>query len=200
MQLNKIQSETINRLRVVFILLILMYHMGAEFNYPSLSYIKILNVGYKYGNILGNSFFFMISGFLTTMIYRERIQKNKLDLLKFMGKRIKKIYPVYFIGNLFSLAVFLFRDGWKVVNIKELILSFTMTSTGWVNDSSPYNAVGWFVCVLLVCYVLFYILCKCEKSTDLYFFGLFFIIITGYGLFDKPIEIPFLYWRNGLGF
>ena len=75
--LNHIQS-----LRGISVLLVFFYHLK----------LKYFNYGY-----LGVDIFFVISGFvITLMIYQEIEKTNKFNFYNFYKKRFKRIYPVLF--------------------------------------------------------------------------------------------------------
>jgi len=79
----------IDGLRALAIIAVLCVHAGVP--------------GFSLG-WLGVDLFFVLSGFLiTTLLLTEKIKKGKVNLLKFMGRRILRLFPAYYLYILFIL-------------------------------------------------------------------------------------------------
>lgn len=56
---------------------------------------------------LGVNFFFVLSGFLITyLLLWERKEKGKIEILKFLGRRTLRIWPLYFLIVIFGFFIF----------------------------------------------------------------------------------------------
>lgn len=84
----------IDGLRALAIIAVLCVHAGVP--------------GFSLG-WLGVDLFFVLSGFLiTTLLLTEKIKKGKVNLLKFMGRRILRLFPAYYLYILFiTIAIYL---------------------------------------------------------------------------------------------
>ena len=193
---KKEEFKSLNSLRFFFIVIVVISHVGTFFAYPYSFFDPI----YKFGGYLCNYFFFMLSGFLSAYSYHLK-KDNKTSFAEFMWKKIKKYYPLYIITNLFIIVhCYLFINVRDFLRVKELIYNILMMSTGWIEDSYPYNYPCWFICVLLLCHVIFYFLMQIKnKNKDLYHLSLIGLICFGYILELKNLSIPFLYAHNGEG-
>lgn len=102
----------------------------------------------KFGGDAGVAFFFMLSGFVLTRAYGPG---TKISWRKFIFSRLRKIYPLYFIGFLCA-ALFFWLCG-----IPETIATIFMVQS-FVPDKSfyfAYNGVEWFISDLMFFYALF---------------------------------------------
>lgn len=101
------------------------------------------------------SFFFILSGFLSTASadkrYNEKAQKFE-HLVPFMMRKIQKIYPLYLLCLILALIV---KE--QHHSIKGLLLNAAMLQS-WIPNPDIYfsgNSVSWFVSSLMFCYFIF---------------------------------------------
>ena len=78
----------------------------------------------------------------------------------YMYKRIFKLYPLYFLSNLAMVLLLLIKGDINSLNIRKLFSTFLMVSNGWFSNDTPYNLSTWFLCVLLICYAIYYFVSK----------------------------------------
>ena len=71
-------------------------------NIPGIPYIEL------YGGDFGNSMFFMLSGFLLSAGYRNRLSSGTVPFQDYMLRRLAKLYPLYLITNLAALMIDIF--------------------------------------------------------------------------------------------
>lgn len=145
------------------------------------------------GGDYGNAFFYMVSGYTLYLAYSERI--HKLNFKEFLKKRITKVYALYLISDVAQMIFEIITRGIKVINIRDIILNLTMTTSGWVENIYPYNIAAWFFSTLLIDYILFYFALSLGKENH----GLVFIAMIICGMIIQKINInaPFLYYHNG---
>lgn len=136
-------------LRGIFCIGIAIYHVGGVFDFV---FPKWLGFVYEYGGYFGNYMFFIISGFLTAYGYQKRIKEKEYTFVGFMIKHLKKIYPVYVLSN---LAMMYFGNA--PFTVERVIVTFLMGYGGLSGKTMPYNFPTWFLCILLICYGLYYI-------------------------------------------
>lgn len=101
-----------------------------------------------YGGDCGVAFFFMLSGFILT---RAHHAGEKISWTAFLGARLRKIYPLYFLG--FACAAIFF---WLCPLPQTLATIFMVQS--FVPDQTyyfAYNGVEWFLSDMMFFYALF---------------------------------------------
>lgn len=184
-------------LRAIFCIGIVIYHVNEPFGG---AFSKWLDPVYKYGGYFGNYMFFMLSGLLTAYHYKNKIINQENTFRAFIAKRIMKIYPLYFLTNLFTL-ILLILGGIKIT-AKKLIFTFMMISYGWFDGREmPYNFPTWFLCVLILLYILYYIIGKVSsRFPKLYLPICAFFSLWGMLLVTKDWDIPFNYRICGEGY
>lgn len=117
-------------------------------------YIEIFHEGF-----LGVSFFFILSGFVLSFAYNERIMNRKISFSEYFVARIARIYPLH----LFTLIIALPFTLVKMFHGEFLIESLKITLNGlllqsWVPKSEFYfslNAPSWSISNEFFFYTLF---------------------------------------------
>ena len=186
-------------LRFLFIIMIVMYHCWPLFADQTPG--KIALFFRENGGNWGNYMFFMISGFLMCVHYKEKVCEKGTTCSHFLLARLRKLYPQYlasmFACVLFNLAV----TGFTYVNFKNVLLNSLMMATGYVENVYLYNSPHWFVGVLMLCYVVFYGICILSRQQKRYFaYGCVGLMLWGYVLLSRNWTFPFCYFWNGEGF
>lgn len=172
--------HTLTSLKGLFILLIVL-HNTLEI-IPVFSGIPGTAFLVLFGGMLGNSMFFILSGFLLSMGYQARIQSHGILFRDYLLRRLKKLYPMYLLSNAAMVLIELIHYGVSVINIEKIV--FTMLMVG-----SPYNNPTWFLCALFVCYILFYTAAYFAKSPTHYLSFITIGVIVGYILMDADLNI-----------
>ena len=192
--------DALTSLKGIFIIGIAIMHFYTEVGRP---YDNILNPIFNMGWYYGNRYFFMVSGFLMCLAYRDRISGQQTDIAGFVYGRLKKIWPLHILTNAFVLlCIIAMSHGWREeFELKMIISTGLMITSGWIEDVFPYNFPTWFICVLLLCYLIFYVISKLYgKHRDLYYVALICMIAWGYILEIKEWSFPFCYHNDGIGF
>jgi len=107
---------------------------------------------------IGVSFFFILSGFILSYSYQEKLVKQKSKIRDFYIARIARIYPLHIAT--FILAIPLTINGFITNTLSWLIKAFTnLTLTqGYIPKSSFYfsfNAPSWSISAEMFFYLLF---------------------------------------------
>lgn len=190
--------SSLTGLKGIFILGIVLFHSNAAFDAPLQSICYFV---YQYGGWIGNIMFFMLSGFLMSYGYKEKIRDQNIKFSTYVKKRLIKLYPIYFVTNLVQLLLIIYIDGIDSINWKLALLFVSMVSCGWIWPYSPYNYPCWFVSVLFLCYIIYYIICIVAKERrKIYPCGIALLIVWGYFLETKDWNIPFCYLADGQAF
>ena len=137
-------------LRFFAALAVLMFHYGASFSerlhVPAFA-SRLLHNGY-----LGVSLFFVLSGFILTFTYRDRLV-NARFLGDFAVARLARIYPVYLAALLLGLPVLL------VPLTPASAVKVLLMLQAWTPPSSPQGYAwvtqAWTLSVELFFYILF---------------------------------------------
>lgn len=183
--------DSLDGLRAIFCIGIVIYHVNSSFHS---AFSKWLDPVYQYGGYFGNYIFFIISGFLIAYRYKERVADGKCAFRSYMAKRILPVYPMYFLSNL-SMMFFNIPH----ITVKRTIATFLMVSNGWFSGKdTPYNVPTWFLCVLTLCYILYFFLCVVSRNSPISYLSLCFSLVIGGMLLEKSDwNIPFCYRTCG---
>ena len=186
-QRNHLRALT--SLKGLFILIIALHNTLSIT--PLFSYIPGTSFVILFGGILGNSMFFILSGFLLSWGYKNRIQEHRISFRDFLLRRLKKLYPMYILSNLVAFGSEISRYGVSAINLEKLFFSITL-KFGGLGHHNPYNKPTWFLCALLVCYALFFFICHYAKHPTQYFLLLMGSVILGYALTPLKLGLPYL--------
>ena len=185
---NRIKS--IDTLKGLIILAIVLFHLPGEIRI----YYPFVNFFYKFGGVIGNTFFFVCSGYFAAYNYCSSNTIQKYSLFGFLKKRIGTVYISYLVTSLIS-AVFVARDaGISVINGKALLQNIFLMTSGWVEDVYPFNLPCWFFSALIIQYILFFLVTRYKnKYSDIIYC---ILILTGLSILQKPVG-PFLWHHTG---
>lgn len=203
--MNIIRGYKVNRLKhldglkLIFCLWVVIYHYWDVLSNRDMSmcFQLLPEKFYSRGN-LGVEFFFLLSGFLISYNYKERLTNGEISILFFLKKRIIAIYPMYFVAC--TLGVIVNFIGNKPITVIDLILSYTMTSIGWFTYRYPYGVAIWFVNVLFLCYIVYAFICKYSKRRSVFLTSLVAMAMIGVFCLLKDGNIPFMFFVNGRGY
>ena len=131
---------TLQSLRFVFVMMIFMSH----FSYGGIE-------AFQAGGDCGVAFFFLLSGFVLSRGYGQRLRQGSFSYGQFMRRRLLKIYPLHLLCLVAVLLVSRQSLGLPVL-LNALLLQC------WVPSMDFYfscNAVSWFLSCMLFCYAVF---------------------------------------------
>ena len=144
--------RTLQSLRFFFIILVVLSHyIGSSFDF---------------GGECGVSFFFMLSGFVLSLAYSERITKGLFSTTPFVVKQWIKIYPLHILTFIVMFALDIRLE--KYCDITAVIANILLLQS-WVPADSFYfvaNSPSWFLCDILFFYVVFSSLNKYILRSD----------------------------------
>ena len=188
----------ITSLKGLFILIIVLHNaslVNPVFpNIPGIPYICM------FGGIFGNSMFFMLSGFLLSVTYKDQITSARISFQDYIRRRLVKLYPLYLLTNIVSLIISIWRYGISGLQLEKLAFTRLLQNGGGLKANNPYNAPSWFISALIVCYTVYFLLCRISGSSIRYRCALFLGIAWGYALSILNLSIPFSYAGNGVAF
>ena len=131
--------RNLQSLRGICAMIIIAHHFGFAF--------------LEAGGVWSVAVFGMLSGLVLSIAFSERAKTGQLPRFReFMKKRLVRIYPLYFLGFLWSLFLLKFE-----VPVSTILANLLMVQS-WIPDRSVYfaiNAPAWFVSGLMLRYILF---------------------------------------------
>lgn len=148
--------KPLTSLRFIFALMVFCCHLNIiqEFGTEAM---KTFYLDYMVEGYLGVSFFFILSGFILSVNYYDRVVEGKLKINDFYFARIARIVPVTWVGLLVSIPITVF---YKLhLGVKVLLAAFVF-NLALVQSFIPsadyymaYNPPDW----SLSCELFFYI-------------------------------------------
>lgn len=133
--------RSLQSLRFVFIMLVVMSH--------------VIGKSFDFGGECGVSFFFMLSGFILSYAYGERVQDGTFRHRRFLVRQLLKFYPLHLLTFL-VMALLDARLGQMADGVK--LLANVLLLQSWVPSDSFYfvaNGSSWFLSDLLFFYLVF---------------------------------------------
>lgn len=195
---EKQRIESLTGLKGIFIMFIVLTHTMPDT--PLIRSIPLTSFIDHYAGVWGNSMFFMLSGYLLSMGYRDRILEKKIPFGSYLTRRLSKIYPMYILSNLVMIPLQIGIYGPGMVNFRRLALVGLMQAGGALDNQFPFNGPSWFVCTLMVCYLLYYLITCHSKDSTHYRCFLVLGIIAGYILMTRYLSLPYCYNENGYAY
>ncbi|MFV9551532.1 acyltransferase family protein [Algibacter sp. PT7-4] len=179
--------EQLTFTRFIAAILIVIFHYGRETFFFTNSHISFI---FKQANV-GVSYFFVLSGFVMIIAYKN---KKAIPFLKFLKNRLARIYPVY----LMAIILVLIFKVYNAFSIVDLPLNLFMIQAWFHDKALSINTPGWSLSVEFFFYLLFPFLMnryytKIHLKTLAFWIISFWIIsqIVYHLLVFKSIEIPF---------
>lgn len=181
-------------------------------------YQQYLTVNFSHANFFNGAFpfhsmvylFFMISGFFMTR-YINRIIAKKDNFEAFIKKRAFRLLPLTALTAVvyeLVLVVFVLLTGTTynryttigmglknvgILNGMGMLVTMTGTGSGWFWRGNLANESTWYICVLLLCYIVFYICCRlADKFSFNVNYAFSVVVMVGLGIASYGIELPFL--------
>ena len=158
---------------------------GSEIPISEMPFSSILGYFYEYGGMFVDVFFWL-SGFLIARSYKDRLREMKLS--DYLKSRFRSLYPMVFASITVGIVIssvddifFASRCVAKPIDLWRIILSYSLLHTGWIyeTDVMPFGSGVWFVCALLKCYVIYWIVSN-KISKKNYLLSLFVLFFAGW--------------------
>ena len=152
--------------------------------------------------------FFMLSGLGMVLGYEKRIQNDTITFVEYMGKRVKKLFPLMWITLFITLClqcIYYYKTGTTFVypnlDIYHFLLNLLGLQNGVLELQSSYNSPSWYISVLVWCYILFFcIVRKTNIEDDLLVFKYILIVLLGSVVLLTGFNFPILNSLMGRGF
>jgi len=201
---NQPRLQSIQALRGVAILLVILVHAKRyEAFYAGDLLPNVLGAGQA-----GVDLFFVISGFIMVTITQNKFGKGTRETAKFLGKRICRIYPLYWFFTFLLLPAYFLKPDFihssEVTRHVDLFGSLTLYPTG----IRPIIWQAWSLSLEVYFYLIFAVILFCKEKLlykMLFAWGLFVVfgyIIKSYvfasdvspalGLLVDPMTLEFI--------
>lgn len=192
--MQKKRYESINGLRTLACIGIVMMHMKANNNYQI--------SGFLYENVIPSFtnfvfLFMMISAFGMCCGYFDKVLNNDIDIENFYKRRVEKILPIFAFLVLLDIIVLP-----SLESLVEGFLDITLLF-GLFPNSITVIGVGWFIGVVFAFYLIFPFFCvliKDKKRAWLFFIvsiALNIILFYQYGIGRENIIHCLCYFMGG---
>ncbi|MEM9413549.1 MAG: acyltransferase, partial [Planctomycetota bacterium] len=145
---QKKSLDTLTGLRFIAALIVFIHHLGGKFGY-------VVN-GYSIGS-LAVTFFFVLSGFILTYAYQDRLNCRS-DVTKFYFNRFARIWPLHLVCLLIAILLIgswtQFRSSWEWIRILTnlFLLQSWVPKDSWVFS---FNGVAWSISTETFFYLCF---------------------------------------------
>jgi len=194
--MQKNRFEGLTGLKGLFSLVIVFFHTLPST--PLIDGIPLTSFVRNYGGSLGNCFFFVVSGFLISFGYRERISSGSISFRVFLVRRLRRLYPLYILSNLVSLLINITEFGASAIDLKRIIFTILLQNGGGLEAAYPYNGPSWFISALFVCYMTYFLVAYHGKNGTRYCCMVGFGIIWGYSILSGRWTAPLAFAHHGL--
>jgi peptidoglycan/LPS O-acetylase OafA/YrhL len=137
-------------LRFFFALWVFLSHCDFIIGTDSWAYRHIFQEGY-----IGVGFFFILSGFILSYVYQDKIQRKLISYREFILLRLFRIYPLYFVTLLLAIPLVGYATGEFFIT---RFLSHVFMLQSFIPAESFYfgfNGPAWSVSNELFFYLLF---------------------------------------------
>ena len=110
---------------------------------------------------LAVDFFFLLSGFVIWLSYRDRLSENGVAAIpQFLARRFARIYPLHFVilcgALVFALMhIALDRAAPEAFPMQELPLHFLLVQNWGFTDTLSWNAPAWSISTEMAAYLVF---------------------------------------------
>lgn len=197
MEQNRKQFPSLTGLKAVMCLFVVFYHTLPVT--PLMDAIPLTSMLRYIGGHVANGVFFMISGYLMVNSYRDRISSGSVSFGPFLYKKISKFYRIYLLTNGLSMILRMLRYGLSSINLHDVAMILLMQNGGMLRDNYPYNGATWFICMLLVCNIVFFAVRYLAKNRTAYCCGLAGVIVWGYIALTHDYKFPAVHTLMGVG-
>jgi len=150
-------------------------------------FYRILEPLYSFGSV-AVQFFFVLSGFIFFLIYKEAIYSKKINFKKFAILRISRLYPLHLLTLLIVallqwLHIYLNDEFFvhKSNDVKNFFLHLFLIQEWGFKTNWGFNAAAWSISVEILLYITFFFVVKKTVNNIIQVFliliGLFIVYI-----------------------
>ena len=152
--------------------------------------------------------FFMLSGLGIALGYEEKIQSGNISFGEYIGKRIRKLFPLMWLTlfvTLFLQCIYFHKMGTTFVypnlDVYHFLLNLFGLQNGVLETQWSYNSPSWYISVLLWCYIAFYfVVNKSKGNHDIQVLKYIIVALIGAAVILSGCKYPILNSLMGRGF
>ncbi|MBI9098404.1 MAG: acyltransferase [Spirochaetaceae bacterium] len=149
--------KPLTSLRFIFALMVFFHHLIFLISKENELFMKMYKYVFEKGYI-GVGFFFILSGYILTHVYKNQIIKNEFNLKRFYIYRIARIYPLHFITLMLSipLTIGILKKtpfSWTQKFLENILLVQSMIPKR--HHYFSFNIVSWSISSEMFFYLLF---------------------------------------------
>lgn len=187
--MSKSKIDSLTSLRFFAAAAIVVYHASGHFGIP-VDNLKpfVLDQGV--------SFFFVLSGFILTMVYGEKLKADSADRSKAVGAfivaRIARIWPLH-LATLLIFALLLPSHFWASLTPAHFLASFFLVQS-WIPVNAfnfAFNGVSWSLSAELFFYLVFPLLVINYERNWLRNLALTFVPIPVFAFLANYYQLPY---------
>ena len=128
-------------------------------------FYNILGIFYEFGTV-AVQFFFILSGFIFFMFYRERILEGVINFKNFIILRLTRLYPLHLLTLILVLAIqFFYKESYSEYffyqsnDLEDFIAHFLLIQEwGLIGETASYNGPSWSISVEFFLYIIFFLI------------------------------------------
>jgi peptidoglycan/LPS O-acetylase OafA/YrhL len=165
--------------RGVAALLVALYHAGRMVALPQYAGVNPLDGFFGFGHA-GVDFFFVLSGFIICTVHGGDLGRPE-RLARYAGRRVTRIYPIYWCVTAIALALLLLHPG-GLASLSPARLANSLLLLP--SEQEPLLGVAWTLQHEVVFYLVFGIAIA-SRRWGVAMVGVWLALIA-YGLFDMP--------------
>ena len=113
-------------------------------------FYNILEIFYEFGTV-AVQFFFILSGFIFFMFYREKILEGVINFKNFIILRLTRLYPLHLLTLILVLAIqFFYKESYSEYffyqsnDLENFIAHFLLIQEwGLIGETASYNGPSW---------------------------------------------------------
>lgn len=155
--------KSLSSLRFVFSVLVFLVHID------------------QFSVAIGHAFFIVLSGFILSYVYEERILEKKIKFREFFKKRILRIYPLHLLTLIISVPLTLSELNLHTFSwLGKFVLNLFFLQTFIPNNFYyfSFNGVAWNASDLMIFYSLFIFLVFLTSKLSIKLFTFLMVIIV----------------------
>lgn len=148
--------ESLTSLRFIAALFVVFSHLGFLASSQSIELKQLYDTVF-YEGYIGVTFFFILSGFILSFSYTERMQSNSITNRAFYIARIARIYPLHLLTFLLSLPLVFYGIYTQGGSLFAIVPNFFLIQSFFPDKALFFsaNAPSWSLSNELFFYLLF---------------------------------------------
>lgn len=176
--------QSLQALRFIFACLIFCFH------FPIGTYEPL----FAEGGGIGVSFFLVLSGFVMSLGYANKVKQTTFRWSDFMLKRLIKLWPLHLLCLLIWIGAAYMAWGSKDIHLLPLLGNAFLLQSWFPIKEMEGNSVAWCLSTLIFFYAVYPVLAKLEMKRLIALFVLHFLLISLLSYTLIPSHLQEWYW------